>query len=156
MNKSSLFFMLLSMLVPLPPAYAQHTPGLSAAAVMNESAATATSTNDPSAIVMIENRARVLANRASAGGTRYFEVRSSDLAGKTPDQVIQRLSPSVISQGEFVRKVELVVDLQRPLTIVTNGSQPVNIGTASFQGNVANVEVHANIISSDITIISKK
>src|SRR5262249_38376334 len=106
--------------------------------------------------VMIENRGRVLANRTSADGTRYFELKAIDLAGLTEAQILQRLNPAPVTATQGVRKFESVVDLPTPVVIYTSDKQPVNIGTVTVQGPVKNLEVHANIVSSDLTIVRRK
>jgi hypothetical protein len=106
---------------------------------------------------MIENRARVFGNQVSASGTQYFSVTDSDLVGKTPAEIIKRLSPAPVSPGDNVRALDIVVTLRHPLTLYTGGSEP-NIGTAVIQaGSSARpIEVHSYIFGADLTVINKK
>jgi len=111
---------------------------------------------DPTTQVMIANRARVLGNRATASGTQYFAVTDRDIANTKPEDLIQRLSPVVTSGGEPVRKVEILVDLQRPLTVVTHSRQSVNLGTAILETpSLRNIEVDTGIFGADLTVIAK-
>ena len=80
---------------------------------------------------LISNRARTLANQVSASGTKYFAVTPNDLRGKSPDEILKRLSP-VIRPEDGVRSLQILVDLQRHLTIYSD--QPVYIGTAVLEG----------------------
>jgi hypothetical protein len=144
------------LLVPcrLPAADASSMTG---SLVRSSNAATAgavSGTVTPSSLVMIENRARVLGNRL-ANGIRYFAVTDSDLIGKTPAEIMQRLSPSPIRAGDGVRSMEIVVDLKRPLTLYTSGGEP-NIGTAIIQASpsLRQVEIHSSIFAN-LTVIDK-
>ena len=112
----------------------------------------------PSSLVMIENRARVFGNQTSASGTRYFSVSDSDLIGKTPAQIIQRLSPPPVRTGDAVRAMQIVVELRHPLTLYTDGKNEPNIGTAVVQASPSArpIEVHSYIFGADLTVIDKK
>ena len=113
----------------------------------------------PSSLVMIKNRARVFgAQIDAANGVRYFAVSDSDLIGKTPAQIIQRLSPAPATSGGGLRDVEIVVELRHPLTLYTDGSVEPNIGTAVVQGSspASPIEVHSYIFGADLTVVNKK
>lgn len=111
----------------------------------------------PSSLVMIENRARVFGNQASASGTRYFSVTDSDLIGKTPAEIVKRLSPAPVSAADGVRALEIVVALRHPLTLYTDGGEP-NIGTAVVQSapSATPIEVNSYIFGADLTVVNKK
>lgn len=129
---------------------------LARSSITAASAAATTGSPDPSTEVMVRNRARVLGDRLSADGTRYFSVADSDLRGKTPDQVLQRLSPSAISTGDHVRQIDIEVNLNTPLTVFTKPGQSIDIGTAQVDGaGVHSITVNSMILTDGITIISK-
>jgi hypothetical protein len=113
----------------------------------------------PSSLVMIKNRARVFGSQIdAANGVRYFAVSDSDLIGKTPAEIIQRLSPTPISSGNGLRDMEIVVELRHPLTLYTDGTTEPNIGTAVVQASSSArpIEVHSYIFGADLTVIDKK
>ncbi len=139
---------------------AQIVPTLrpTALGISSESSAT---TADPAAIItdtdatLIRNRAEVDKGRISAAGVKYISVNDSDLRGLTAQQELQRLTPSVITASDRVRSVELVIDLSKPITVVTSSRQPVMVGTVTVQGkDVHNITVDENI-TADITVIRK-
>lgn len=129
---------------------------LARSSITAASAAETTGSPDPSTKVMVRNRARVFGDQISADGTRYFYVGDSDVRGKTPDQVLQRLSPTAISAGDHVRQIDIVVNLNTPLTVFTKPGQPIYIGTAQVEGaGIQSITVNAMILTDGITIISK-
>jgi hypothetical protein len=106
--------------------------------------------------VMVRNRAAVLGDRASASGTRYFSVQNSDLAGKSTEEVLKRLSPSPVSpSSDGIRSVVAIVDLRHPLTVVTTSSDPVLIGATLIHNPVRPIEVRTSILTCDVRIIRK-
>jgi len=120
------------------------------------SAAATTGSPDPSTEVLVKNRARVFADRVSASGVRYWSLVNSDLNGKTPDQVLQRLSPTAIRASDHVREMDIVVDLKEPLTVFTKPGQSFSIGTAQVDGaRVHSITVTSIISTNGLTIISK-
>jgi len=80
---------------------------------------------------MVVNRSRVLGDKVDGAGTRYFSLRDSDLVGKTPAQVTQRLTPTVVTPQQSVKTLDIVVDLDRPLFVTTTGKAPFAIGRRS-------------------------
>jgi hypothetical protein len=110
----------------------------------------------PSSLVMVKNRARVFGTQTSANGTHYFAVTDSDLIGKSPDEMIQRLSPAAVRTGEGIRVLEIVVDLRHPLSLYTDGSEP-NVGTAVVQASSSArpIEVHSYIFGANLTVNKK-
>jgi hypothetical protein len=105
----------------------------------------------PSSLVI--NRARIFGSQTSASGTRYWAVRDSDLIGKTPDEIIQRLSPSPVRAGDGVRTMEIVVDLKHPITLY----QQANIGTVVVESSpsLRQIQVHSSIFATNLTVIPK-
>ena len=104
---------------------------------------------------MIENRARTLGQQASANGEKYFVVKDADLAGKTPQEIIRRLSPSAIGARDHVREMNILVELDRPLTIFATPGEPVNVGTATVDHSVRQIDVRSIILANGITIVNK-
>jgi hypothetical protein len=155
-NHSVLLFAVAAV-VSLPTClHAQRPPALSTDSLVRSSAATASGTYTPSTVAMIENRARTLGDRVDGSGTRYFAVTDADLIGKKPEEIIQRLSPTIITAGDQVRKMEILVDLQRPITLYTDAKQPVNIGTAIVQGaGLNNIDVHSSIFANAVQVVTK-
>lgn len=155
-NYSALLFAIVAF-VSLPTCvHAQHPPTLSTDSLVRSSAATDSGTYTASTLVMIENRARTLGDRVNGSDTRYFAVTDADLIGKKPEEIIQRLSPTTITAGDQVRKLEIMVDLQRPITLYTDPNQPVNIGTATVQGaGLKNIDVHSSIFANAIQVVTK-
>jgi len=105
---------------------------------------------------MIENRAKTLGNQASGSRTRYFAAKDSDVVGKKPSDVLERLSPPAVKPGDNVRKMEIVIDLKRPITLYSSPTQPVNIGTVVVQAlGITNIDVHSTIFTNKIKVVAK-
>ena len=135
---------------------AQHTPMVSVDSIVRPATAMSSGDYTPSSIVMIENRAKVLGNRTTASGTRYFAVKDSDLVGKKPEEIVQSLAPAAIQAGDGVKKMEVLVNLQKPITLYTNADQPAYIGTVVAQAaGLRQIEVHSSIFTNDLTIVGK-
>ena len=135
---------------------AQQRPAVPMDSIVRPAAAASSTSYTPSSLVMIENRAKTLGSRLSASGTQYFAVRDADLIGKTPDEVLTRLSPPVITPGAGLRQVDIVVDLQRPITLFPAADRPANIGTAVVQSmGFTNIAVNSAISGAQITVLPK-
>jgi hypothetical protein len=135
---------------------AQQSPRIPTDSVVRPSTTVSSGTYTPSTLVMIESRARTLGNRPSASGTRYFAVTDADLIGKTPDEVLKRLSPPVITAVGGLRQIDVVVDLQRPITLFPTADQPANVGTAVVQSSgFNNIAVNSIIAGAQLTVIPK-
>lgn len=106
-------------------------------------------------LTMVVNRSRVLADKIDGSGTRYFSVRDSDLAGKTPAQVIQRLTPAQVTPQQNVKTLDIVVAVDRPLFVTTTGQAPFAIGTAILDGKVKDLQVNSNISLREVKITRK-
>jgi hypothetical protein len=106
-------------------------------------------------LTMMVNRARVLGDKVDGAGTRYFSVNDSYLAGKTPAEVIQRLTPPAVTPQQHVRTLDIVVALDRPLFVTTTGKAPFAIGTALLDGKVNDLQVNSNINLEELTITRK-
>ena len=104
---------------------------------------------------MVVNRSRVLADKVDGAGTRYFSVRDSDLAGKTPAQVTQRLTPTAVTPQQNVKTLDIVVALDRPLFVTTTGKAPFAIGTAILDGKVKDLQVNSNINLREVKITGR-
>lgn len=132
----------------------QMAPFSSARSLLQSSTAAAKGSHTPATFVMIENRARTLGNELSGSGTRYFAVRDYDLRGLSPAQALQRLAPSAVDAGSAVRKLEILIDFQRPLRLEARPGQPIDIGTAVVQaGGYHRIEINANIFNAELTLV---
>jgi hypothetical protein len=144
-----------------PCAVAQQAPASFAGSLVRSatppiSTDAASRTIAPSTQVLIQNRARVYGDRVSADGTRYFYVSDSTLRGKTPEEVLQNLSPTAIASNDHLRDIESVVNLSHPLTLYAEPNQSINIGTAIVQGaGLKNVEAHSSVVTQGLTILPK-
>jgi hypothetical protein len=133
----------------------QHTAKVPAAAVATPVAATPVPESIAGTLTMVVNRSRVLGDKVDGAGTRYFSVRDSDLVGKTPAQVAQRLTPTVVTPQQSVKTLDIVVDLNRPLFVTTTGKTPFAIGTAILDGKVKDLQVDINISLQEVKITRK-
>ena len=124
----------------------------SAPAAIRSSAAVMRNPNLRPTPTMIEHRARILGNHASASATRYSTVRDADILGKTEEEALKRLSPVPIP-ADTVRQVEVIVDLARP--VIIHSHEPVFVGTAVIEGRPNNLEVHSTILNSELIIKGK-
>ncbi len=106
----------------------------------------------PATIAMIENRAKVNANKTVAG-VRYFSVTDADLNGKTGAALLERLSPEAIKDPKGLHRVEIVVDIKRPHVVREPANKPLAIGTTTLEGKVGNILVNSNILSSQLIIV---
>ncbi len=108
-------------------------------------------------IALIENRARVFRDRLSASGTRYWAVTDRDLVGKSPQAVAAALAPSAITGA--VRKVEVVVDVNRPIAVAPEPKKDLNIGTVTLTPAAAmkdtNIQANTYISAPNLRIVRK-
>lgn len=102
---------------------------------------------------MTRNRARTLGDRASATGDRYFSVTDFDLQGKTEDEIVRRLAPKEVTAPEGVRRLHIVVDVERPLTIRATGN--VSAGTAVIARAVRHAEINSTVRVNQLKVIAK-
>jgi hypothetical protein len=98
--------------------------------------------------MMIVNRAHSLKDKVDGEGTRYFSRRYSDVAGKPPEEIEALLTPAPATPQQKVRTMNVVVDIEHPLFIVTSkssstssrnttdGTAPFMIGTTIIDGKV--------------------
>ncbi len=133
----------------------QHTAKVPAVAVATPVGTTPVPETIAGTLTMVVNRSRVLADKVDGAGTRYFSVTDSDLAGKTPAQVIQRLTPSVVTPQQNVKTLDIVVALDRPLFVTTTGKVPFAIGTAILDGKLKDLQVNTNITLPEVKITRK-
>ena len=134
----------------------QHTAKVPGAAVANPVATTPLPETIAGTLTMVVNRSRVLGDKVDGAGTRYFSVRDSDLVGKTPAQVTQRLTPTVVTPQQNVTTLAIVVALDRPLFVSTTGKAPFAIGTALLEGKLKDLRVNTDITLSGVKITRKK
>ncbi len=109
--------------------------------------------SSPAAMTMVTSRARALGGEASGSGTKYVAVTSRDLNGLTPAQILERLAPRV-EAGEGVKRVAIVVRLDRPLLLKVREDQPARIGTAVVDSRVKDIRVDAVVEVRKVTVIS--
>jgi len=135
--------------------WGQHAAKVPASAVANSMATTPAPETIAGTLTMVVNRSRVLADKVDGAGTRYFSVRDSDLVGKTPAQVTQRLTPTVVTPQQNVKTLDIVVAVDRPLFVTTTGKAPFAIGTAILDGKVKDLQVDSNISLQEVKITRK-
>jgi hypothetical protein len=107
----------------------------------------------PSSFVMITNRARTLGDQVNASGTRYFSVKSADLQGMTSEQVARRLAPPEVKATDGVRSMDILVDIERPVTARSSG--PAYVGTALVDAATRQISVQSTIIANGLRVIGK-
>lgn len=130
------------------PSSGQERPATVARTLVRSSQAFRSTTYNPSARVMVESRARTLGTRLSASRTRYFSVADVDLIGKSPAEVMERLSPAPVGARDGVRAMEILVDVRRPTALHTRGQIPTDIGTATVSARgVRRFESNATIVA---------
>jgi hypothetical protein len=124
--------------------------------LLSFSSSTVSRTWDPSAYTTkIRNRSAVLGNETSGSLTRFFSVTDRDLRGKGSEEVLQRLSP-VVSTADRKVKMEILIDLKRPTTLVSFDRKPVGIGTAVITSpTVKDVSVNATIFANNLRVLGK-
>ena len=162
MQKKGYLVLIAAAVVLSPPILAENAASsasisLAKPLIADTSAAAMTgSSPDASSMeTMVKNMARWFQNRVSPSGVRYWSLVDSDLKGKTPDQMLQRLSPPAIQEGGRVR-MDVVVDLKEPLTIFARPGQSISIGTALVDGaGTQSITVTSIISTNGLTIISK-
>jgi hypothetical protein len=137
------------------PLQGQHTANVPGAAVAKPVATTPLPETVAGTLTMVVNRSRVLGDKVDGSGTRYFSVRDSDLVGKTPAQVTQRLTPTVVTPQQNVKTVDIVVALDRPLFVTTTGKAPFAIGTAILDGKLKDLQVNTDITLREVKITRK-
>jgi hypothetical protein len=108
---------------------------------------------------LIRNRARTLGDDTVAG-TRYFAstLTNGDVAGKTPEQLLQLLTPPPVKATDGIRRMEVLLDLTRtrPLTLFGPPRQPVSVGTVQVQSQgIKQIEVNTSIISNGLTVVGR-
>jgi hypothetical protein len=104
---------------------------------------------------MIVNRSRVLLDNVDGAGTRYFSVKDSDLVGKTPAEVAERLTPTAVTPQQKVKTMDVVVDIEHPLFVTTTGKDPFTIGTTIIEGKVRNIQANSDITLGELKITKK-
>jgi hypothetical protein len=51
--------------------------------------------------------------------------------------------------------MNILVDLDRPLTILASSGEPVNVGTAILDQSVRQIDVQSIILANGITVVNK-
>ena len=133
----------------------QHTAKVPAAVVVAPVATTPVPETITGTLTMVVNRSRVLGDKVDGAGIRYFSLRDIDLAGKTPAQVTQRLTPAVVTPQQNVKTLDIVVAIDHPLFVTTSGKAPFAIGTAILDGKVKDLRVNSNVSLREVTITRK-
>lgn len=102
---------------------------------------------------LVNNRARTFGNTVSGSGTRYYAVGDADLRGKSSAEILKLLSPPEIQVTTGLRRVDIVIDVRRPIIVRVAGGETVGIGTTTLNGSaLRNVAVRASIFSSNVTV----
>lgn len=132
------------------------TSSLARSSLAATQAAVGARSADPSTEVMIRNRAKVFRDRLTASGKKYWSLTDSDLIGKPPDQVLQRLSPSAIKASDGIREMNIVVDLRKPLTVFAGAGELISLGTAEVEGaDLRSISVKSTISTNGVKVVSK-
>lgn len=103
-------------------------------------------------IDLVRNRSRTFAGTVAGNATTYLYANSSDLKGLSPQQVLQRLTPPKVTADSGIRRQEIVIDLDRPLTLQTR--DPVHLGTAVVDHAVRRLEVNTFIHTRGVKIVA--
>jgi hypothetical protein len=115
---------------------------------------TSSPTFSPSAIMFIKDRAKAYGEQAAPDGTQYVAISDNDVREKSPGQIAAILAPKV--NAVDVRKLDLVIDLKRPVTLSSNTNEPVNIGTAQVTAaSHLNLDVRSQISISKVKVVPK-
>jgi hypothetical protein len=115
---------------------------------------TSSPTFSPSAILFVKNRAKTFGDQASPNGTRYVALSDYDLRGKSPEQIIQALSPTV--NADNVHKLDIVIDLKDHTTLAVNTHETANIGTALVTASPrSSIDVRSDISVRQLKVIPK-
>jgi hypothetical protein len=155
MKKLTNFFFSLTAVLCGPGLWAQRAAGVSTAAVVQPVTTAPSTDNITGTQTMIVNRSRVLGDKVDGTGTRYFSVADSDLAGKTPAEVAQRLTPAAVTPQQNVKTMDVVVNLDHPLFVTTTGKEPFMIGTSIIDGKVKDLTVNSEITLGELKITKK-
>lgn len=108
----------------------------------------------PAELALISHRAKVFGDRVSAAGIQYFAARDADLFGLSREGVLNRLNTTAVTLG--VRRVEIVVDLKRPLVLHVGKTDPALVGTAIVSAEqVRNLEVRSTIFANQIVVLRR-
>ncbi len=138
-----------------PALWGQHAANVSTTAVVKPVTASPSAGNITGTQTMIINRSRVLGDKVDGAGTRYFSATTSDLAGKKPSEVAQRLTPTVVTPQQKVKTMDVVVDVEHPLFVTTTGKEPFTIGTTIVEGNLKDLQVNSDITLGPLKITKK-
>ena len=138
-----------------PTLWSQHTPTISTTALVKPLTGAPTMDNITGTLTMIVNRSRVLKNKVDGAGTRYFSVTDSDLVGKTRAEVVERVTPSVVTPQQKARTMDVLVNIGHPLFVTNAGKTPFMIGTAIIEGKVHELQVNSNITLGELKINKK-
>ena len=155
MEKSAAMFLTVTAILGGPALWGQRSASAAAGAVVKPVTTAPSTDNITGTEKMIENRSVVLKDKADGSGTRYFYVKDSDLAGKTQAEIVQRLTPIAVTPQQKVKTMDVVVDVERPLFVTTEGKQPFTIGTTIVEGNVKDLRVNSDIKLGEVKITKK-
>jgi hypothetical protein len=147
----------------------QHVAPISTTGLVKSLTAAPNTDNVTGTQTMIVNRAHVLKDRVDAEGDLYFFRRYSDVAGKPPQDIEALLTPAPVTPQQKVRTMNLVVDIDHPLFIVTSksssssarkttdGTTPFMIGTTIIDGKVSrDLQVNSFITLDELKITNKR
>lgn len=106
----------------------------------------------------INSRSRALGGQASASGTRYISVTDQDIKGNMSNQDVQKVisGAKVEATDTTTRRIQMAVDVQKPLTIEVPQNQAFTIGTIQVDPNrMANLDIESYINAKQITVVTK-
>jgi hypothetical protein len=136
--------------------WGQRVTAVSKAAVVKPVTVSPRANNITGTQTLIINRSRVLLDSVDGAGNRYFSVRDSDLTGKTPVEVVRRLTPTPVTPEQKVKTMNIVIDIERPLFVTTTGQETFMIGTTVVDGNVRDLQVNSDITLGTVKITKKR
>ena len=137
------------------PVWGQHIADVVNATVIKPVAAEPLPDDQLGTQKLVENRARVLRDRLDGSGTRYFAADDATLANKTPAEIAAALAPPPVTAGTGVKRVDIVVDIRRSLSIPVKRNAPVLIGTTVVDSKTHQLETSADINLQNVRLINK-
>ena len=110
---------------------------------------------DSVAAVSVKNRAATLGNGVSGSGTLYRYVTDQDVANARDSKALMELLSPKVNAGDGIRKVEMVVDLRRALSLNVPKGSTVNIGTVRVDPMVRQLEANALVSMPELRAVGR-
>jgi hypothetical protein len=129
----------------------------SAQQVRPASATAASAPRTAATTLMIASRSRELGDQVSGSGTRYFYVGDRDVrAGSSAAAVRELIAGPVVTAADHVRRVEVAVEFRRPVTIIADPGENVQVGTVNVDADVRRLQVRTHIYAPSILIDGRR